>query len=452
MQRTLISDSLKHIDEDIVIQGWVQTRRDHGKLVFLDVRDLTGLIQVVVNPQESKVAHDEAQKLRAEFVVQIAGHVRKRPKNLVNPGLLTGMLEIEVTDLMILAAAETLPFESDSPLNIDTYLDFQPIALRGPKNRAVFKIQSAIAQTFREFLQSRNFTEFQAPKIVAQAAEGGANIFQVKYFGHQAFLAQSPQLYKQIMVGIFERVFTITSVYRAEPHSTTRHLNEYVSLDLEFGFIRDHTDIMDLERDWMEYLMTYLDHHYHAELALLGVTLPKIPKQIPTFKLREVQGILKKQHGIDAIGEPDLEPEHEKLICQYATEKLDSEFVFVTHYPTSKRPFYTYPDEKNPEETKSFDLLFRGVEVTTGGQRIHDYKQLLTNIDKWGYKRENFSFYLQAFKYGMPPEGGCATGLERLTQKICGLPNIKLATLFPRDLNRIDISISKLKLDEKKEK
>ena len=452
MQRTYISDSLKHIDEETTVKGWVTTRRDHGKLIFLDIRDMTGLIQVVVNPKVSEPAHTEAQKLRSEFVVEIKGKINKRPKNLINPELETGMLEIEATEVKILAEAETLPFELDSEVNIDTYLDHQPIALRGPKNRAVFKIQAAIVQTFREFLQKQKFTEFQAPKIVAQAAEGGANVFRVKYFEHNAYLAQSPQLYKQIMVGVFERVFTVTSVYRAEPHSTTRHLNEYVSLDLEYAFIKDHADIMNLERDWMAYLMTYLDQHCHAELALLGMSLPKVPDKIPAFKLREVQEILKKECGIEAIGEPDLEPEHERLICQYAQEKLNSEFVFVTHYPTKKRPFYTYPDEKNPEETKSFDLLFRGVEITTGGQRINDYQHLLENIDKWGYKRENFSFYLEAFKYGMPPEGGCATGLERLTQKLTGLPNVKLATLFPRDLNRIDISLSKLRLDDKKTK
>lgn len=452
MTRTYISDTKNRVGETIQISGWVSTRRDHGKLIFLDIRDSTDIVQVVVNPKVSAEAHRTAEKLRSEFVVEISGKINERPENMINPDLNTGSIEIEATEVVILSEAETLPFELGSEVNIDTYFDYQPIALRSEKDRAVFKIQSGIAQSFRDFLNGRGFTEFQAPKIVAQAAEGGANVFRIDYFGYQAYLAQSPQLYKQIMVGVFEKVYTITSVYRAEPHSTTRHLNEYVSLDLEFGFIKDHTDIMDLERDWLEHLVNHLNKNFERELKILSVNLPKIPNKIPTLKLKEVQEILKKEFNIDAVGEPDLDPEHEKLICKYAEEKLGSEFVFVTHYPTKKRPFYTYPDEENPEETRSFDLLFRGVEITTGGQRINNYEQLLKNIDAWGYKKENFSFYLQAFKYGMPPEGGCATGLERLTQKLTGLPNVKLAALFPRDMNRIDISLSKLHLKVEKEK
>lgn len=452
MTRTYILDSLKNVGKEITINGWVAVRRDHGKLIFLDIRDASGIIQVVVNPKVAPEAHKTAEKLRSEFVVEISGKVNKRPEKLINPHLPTGSVELEATDIIILAEAETLPFELGTQTHIDTYLDNQPIALRSEKDRAAFKIQSGIVRSFRDFLDSRDFTEFQVPKIVAQAAEGGADVFRLDYFGHQAYLAQSPQLYKQIMVGVFERVYTVTSVFRAEPHSTTRHLNEYVSLDLEFGFIKDHTDIMNLEHDWMEHLINHLQSNFAQELKALNVALPKVPKQIPIFKLREAQEILKKEYKVDAVGEPDLEPEHERLICQYAQTKLNSEFAFITHYPTAKRPFYTYSDEADPETTKSFDLLFRGVEITTGGQRINDYQQLLKNIDKWGYKRENFSFYLQAFRYGMPPEGGCATGLERLTQKLCGLENVKLATLFPRDMNRIDISLSKLKLDDKKKK
>ena len=451
MSRTYVAECLKHVGKNITIQGWVASRRDHGKLIFLDIRDLSGVVQVVVNPQVAAGAHETAQAVRGEYVVEITGEAHKRPENLVNKDMLTGTVEIEATNLEILAPAEPLPFELDTNLNIDTYLDNQPLALRSPKNQAIFKIQAAIVQSFRDYLIGQRFTEFQAPKIVAQAAEGGANVFKIDYFGHKAYLAQSPQLYKQIMAGIFERAFTVTSVYRAEPHSTTRHLNEYVSLDYEMGFIADHTDIMKMHRGWIAHLIKLLEKDSAEQIKALGVNLPKIPKEIPTFKLTEAQDIITKEYGMkNAQGEPDLDPEHERLICQYASEKLGSEFVFITHYPTKKRPFYTFPDEKNSEETKSFDLLFRGVEITTGGQRINNYEQLLANLDKWGYKRENFSFYLEAFKYGMPPEGGCATGLERLTQKLCGLDNVKLATLFPRDMHRIDVSLSKLNLDNKK--
>lgn len=452
MQRVYAKDTPSKIGQKVLIQGWVASRRDHGKLIFLDLRDHTGIVQTVINPKVSLDAHNGAESVRGEYVVEISGEVNTRPDNLINPKMATGKVEIEVHDLKILSPAQALPFELDADLNIDTYLDHQPLTLRNQKNQAIFKIQAEIVESFREFLKSRNFTEFQAPKIVAQAAEGGADVFRVDYFDHKAYLAQSPQLYKQIMVGVFERVFTITSVYRAEPHSTTRHLNEYVSLDLEFGFIKDHTDIMNLMRDWMEHLMAHLAKNAAEETRLLGMSLPKVPKAIPAFKLREAQEILKKEYKLEAVGEPDLDPEQERMICEYAAKKNNSEFVFITHYPTSKRPFYTYPDEADPETTKSFDLLFRGVEITTGGQRINDYEQLLKNIDKWGYKQENFSFYLEAFKYGMPPEGGCATGLERLTQKITGLPNVKLATLFPRDLGRIDLSLGKLKLNGNRRK
>ncbi|MBI4050278.1 MAG: aspartate--tRNA(Asn) ligase [Candidatus Doudnabacteria bacterium] len=449
MKRVLIAATPKQVGKQVLIAGWVEVRRDHGQLIFLNIRDRSGIVQAVVNPKISAAAHGTAKQLRSEFVAEISGKVNPRPENLINKNLPTGAVEIEVKNLRILAAAQPLPFDLGSELHLDTYLDHQPIALRSNRDRAIFKIQAAIVASFREFLCGEEFVEFQSPKIVAQAAEGGANVFRVQYFKHKAYLAQSPQLYKQIMTGVFERVFTVSNVYRAEPHATTRHLNEYTSLDYEFAFIKDHTDIMILQRDWLEHLINYLAKHCAQEIKTLGLTLPKVPKEIPTWKLAEAQALLKKEFGINAEGAPDLDPEHERLICEYAEKKIGSDFVFITHYPTSKRPFYTYPDERDPETTKSFDLLFRGVEITTGGRRINDYEQLLANIEKWGYKRENFSFYLQSFKYGMPPEGGAATGLERLTQKLCGLENIKQATLFPRDLNRIDLSLSKLKLDDK---
>ncbi|MDZ4243504.1 MAG: aspartate--tRNA(Asn) ligase, partial [Candidatus Doudnabacteria bacterium] len=415
MERTCAIDTANKIGQEVTISGWVDGRRDHGKLIFLDIRDMTGIVQAVVNPRVSAGAHKAAEELRSEFVVEAKGRVNRRPENLINPKMATGTVEIEITDLEILARAEPLPFELDTNLNIDTYLDNQPLTLRSRKNQAIFRLQAAIAQSFRDYLKGMKFTEFQAPKIVAQAAEGGAEVFRIKYFDHNAYLAQSPQLYKQIMVGVFERVFTVTSVYRAEPHSTTRHLNEYVSLDMEMGFIKDHTDVMKVLNGWMAYLIEQLQKNNAADVKLLEIKLPAVPKEIPSLKLKDAQEILEKECGAkNAIGQSDLDPEHERLICKYAQEKLNSEFIFITHYPTKKRPFYTYPDEQDPETTKSFDLLFRGVEITTGGQRINDYNQLLANIDKWGYKRENFSFYLEAFKYGMPPEGGCATGLERL--------------------------------------
>jgi len=448
MKRTYIKDSVSEIGKEIKIMGWVHVRRDHGKLIFLDIRDATGIVQVVVNPKVSEKAHKSAEKLRGEYVISIEGKVKERGKDLVNPDMPTGTVEIEATKIEILSSAEPLPFELDAKLNLETYLDHQPLSLRAQKNQAVFRIQAAIMQSFREYLIENNFVEFRAPKIVAQAAEGGADVFRIDYFGQPAYLAQSPQLYKQIMVGVYERAFTITNVYRAEPHATTRHLNEYASLDYEMGFIQDHTDVMEMHRGWMGHLMKKLKSERSDEFKLLGAKIPEVPKEIPTFRLKEAQEILKMEYKLNAVGEPDLDPEHERKICEYAQKKHKSDFVFITHYPTAKRPFYTYPDEKEPELTKSFDMLFRGVEITTGGQRINDYQQLLQNIEKWGYKKENFSFYLETFKYGMPPEGGCATGLERLTQKLVGLDNVKKAALFPRDMGRIDLLLDKLKLED----
>lgn len=444
MPRTLILDTIQKISQEVLIQGWVQTRRNLGKIIFLDIRDRTGLIQVVCAPTELKGDYEQAKKVRPEFVVQIKGAVQKRNEKNFNPNLATGEIEILAKDFKILAEAEPLPLDlSDEKIGLDVYLDHLPLTLRTEKKRAVFKIQAEITEAFRQFSRGQDFVEIQVPKITASATEGGANVFEIQYFEHKAYLAQSPQFYKQIMVGVFERVFCVGNVYRAEEHATTRHLNEYTSLDWEMGFIKDHTDLMTLETEFFRYLIQHLQKNCALELSLLKVALPKLPKEIPSFKLREVQAMIKKETGVDHTAEPDLEPGEEHWLSQYVKEKYDSDFVFVTHYPTAKRPMYTYPDEADPEYTKSFDLLFRGVEITTGGQRLHDYQQLIENIKKWGLKPENFSFYLEAFKYGMPPEGGLAIGLERLTARLLGIDNIKEATLFPRDLNRIDLPLSR---------
>jgi len=441
--RILIKDTIQKIGEEIVIQGWVQTRRNLGKIIFLDVRDRSGLIQVVCAPKELGASYESAEEVRSEYAVEINGIVNKRNEKNFNQNLATGQIEILAKDFKILAKAEALPLDpADEKMGLDVYLDLLPLTLRTEKNRALFKIQAEIAEAFRIFLRDLGFVEFQAPKIVGESTEGGANVFTLDYFGNKAYLAQSPQFYKQIMVGVYERVLTVGNVYRAEEHATTRHINEYTSLDLEMGFIKDHTEIMDLETDFLKFLMVHLKKVVPKELDLWGVDLPIIPKKIPSFKLREVQELIKKETKIDHTKEPDLEPSEEKWICEFVKDKYDSDFVFVTHYPTKKRPVYTYPDETDPEYTKSFDLLFRGIEITTGGQRINDYEFFVKNIKTWGLKPENFAFYLQAFKYGLPPEGGLAIGLERLTARLLGIENIKRATLFPRDLNRIDLQIS----------
>jgi len=439
--RIYIKDLKDYIGKEIAVAGWVNIRRDHGKLIFIDLRDMSGLVQMVALP-DHKEAHETASAIRSEWVIGVKGIVNKRPEKMVKEGVLNGDLEIEITDIEILSSAEEMPFDKDEDMNIDTHLDNLPLTLRSEKHKAIFKVQAHIVQAFRGFLRKENFTEVQIPKIVGGDAEGGAGVFEVDYFDKKAYLATSPQLYKQIMVGVFERVFVTTNVYRAEKHSTTRHLNEYTTLDFEMGFIKDHMDIMIMQENLLKYIVKHLQENCEKEFELLGAEIPVV-ESIPSLKLVEAQEILKKEYDEDCVGEPDLEPQHERWLSEYAKKKYNSDFIFITHYPVKKRPFYTYEDEDDKGFTKSFDLLFRGVEITTGGQRINDYKTLVENIEKWGMDPEKFSFYLQAFRYGMPPEGGIGMGLERLTAKLLNLDNVKEATLFPRDLNRIDTLLSK---------
>jgi len=441
MERTYIKDLTDKVGEEVRIAGFVDIRRDHGKLIFMDLRDASGKVQMVILPNH-KEAHDTAKESRPEWVLEIKGKVNARPEKMVNKDEPNGEVEIEVLEMTILSKAQELPFEKDTEINIDTYLDNLPLTLRTDRARAIFKVQAQIMKTFREYYSGEGFIEFQAPKLIGDDAEGGANSFDITYFKHTAHLAQSPQLYKQIMVGVFEKVFTSGNVYRAEKHSTTRHLNEYTSLDIEFGFIKDHTDVMLAETGFLKKLETDLTANCAPEFTLLKAEIPKVPKDIPAMSLREAQKLITEQTGKDCTNEPDLEPEHERFLCEYAKTELGSDFIFITGFPTAKRPFYTYRDEKDPTYTKGFDLLFRGVEITTGAQRIHDYDALISSMKEKGLNPEKFAFYLQAFKYGMPPHGGFGLGLERLTQKLLGLDNVKEATLFPRDLNRIDVRLT----------
>lgn len=431
MERTYIKELNDLVGSEVSVSGSVSVRRDHGKLIFFDLRDRTGFVQAVVTPKVS--AHTTASMMRPEWVVEVVGTVNARPENMINKEQPQGSVELKVESIKVLNKAQELPFEIDTELNLDTYLDYMPLSLRSKEAQRVFKTQAKITKAYREILNEKGFTEFQTPKLVGGDAEGGANVFKVEYFhDHNAYLATSPQLYKQIMVGALERVFSVGTVFRAEKHSTTRHTNEYTSLDAEFGFIEDHKDVMNVLSDVMR----------HIAIAVEDVSELKIPKEIPTIKLREALKLISKETGEDCVDEPDLEPAHERWLSEYALSKFDSDFIFITHYPVSKRPFYTYEDENDEGFTKSFDLLFRGVEITTGGQRVHEYDTLVRKLKEKGLKEEDFSFYLQTFKYGIAPHGGWGMGLERLTQKVLNLDNIKEATLFPREINRIDTLLS----------
>ena len=442
--RTLIGELGEHVGKTVSIAGWVDVRRDQGKLVFFDFRDRTGYVQGVVLPGDADLM-ETAKEVRSEYVVRIEGIVNERPEKNVQADKQNGNIELEIKGIEVLSAAEPLPFEKDADLNIDTLLDYRPYTIRREREEAIFKVQHEIISAFREFLTSKDFVEFQAPKLVGDDAEGGAGVFKVEYFKDKsAYLATSPQLYKQMMVGAFERVFTTGPQFRAEKHSTTRHLNEISMLDFEMGFINDYTEVMDMVSDSLRHITNRLAERSQKEFTAANATLPLTPDSFPVMKLREAQELIKKETGIDKTDEPDLEPEDERWLCEYATRELKSDFIFITHYPVSKRPFYTMEDPEDLGFTKSFDLLFRGVEILSGSQRVHNYDELVEKIRSKGLDPEKFAFYLMAFKYGLPPHGGIGMGLERLTQKFLGVDNVKEATLFPRDMNRIDTLLSSM--------
>ncbi|MDE2173136.1 MAG: aspartate--tRNA(Asn) ligase [Patescibacteria group bacterium] len=441
MERTLIGDLGGHIGETVLISGWVDVRRDQGKMVFFDFRDRSGLVQGVVLP--ASAAMEMAKDVRNEYVVRVEGVVNKRPEKNVQAGKQNGGLELEIKGIEVLSVAEPLPFDTDADINLDTMLDYRPLTIRREREKAIFKVQHEIISGFREYLDKNGFTEFQAPKLVGDDAEGGAGVFKVEYFkDRSAYLATSPQLYKQMMVGAFERVYATGPQFRAEKHATTRHLNEISMLDFEMGFIEDHTEVMRMIEGALRHITDRLARRAGDAFAATGASLPLLPESFPVLKLREAQKIL------DISPEPDLEPEHERRICEWAQKERGSDFIFITHYPVSKRPFYTMEDPEDPGFTKSFDLLFRGVEILSGSQRVHEYGVLTEKIRAKGLNPEKFSFYLMAFKYGMPPHGGIGMGLERLTQKYLGLDNVKEATFFPRDMNRIDVLLSSSIPDE----
>jgi nondiscriminating aspartyl-tRNA synthetase len=301
----------------------------------------------------------------------------------------------------------------------------------------IFALEAHAMRGFREALAVRGFTEIQTPKIVASATESGANVFKIDYFGRPAYLAQSPQFYKQIMVGVFERVFEVGPVFRAEPHDTARHVNEYVSLDVEFGFIDDHFTVMALLRDVIAHILQTLSKACAPEVALLAVNMPSVPEVIPHLHFAEAKQMVFELHGLDERAEPDLSPQEEKWLGAWAQQAHESDFLFVTGYPMRKRPFYTHPDPAQPGYSNSFDLLFRGTELVTGGQRLHLYADYLDALARAGLPSAPFEHYLEAFRYGMPPHGGFAIGLERLLMQLIGESNLRLTTLFPRDMGRL---------------
>lgn len=436
MKTLFVADVPSKIGEDVDLYGWISNIRDHKKIVFIDLRDRSGILQVI--------GDERFKQLSPGDVVYIKGLVKKRPENLQNPKIKTGEVEVEAKEFKILSEAQELPIDlskEDINVTLPTLLDYRSLTLRHPKIAAIFKVQETVIDSFREGLKKEGFFEFQSPVIIPEVAEGGADVFEVNYFDKKAYLSQSPQFYKQIMVAVFEKVFTVNKTLRAEPSVTTRHIAEATTLDAELGFIDSWEELMDVAEGIIRYVFTEVEKRNKEELDLYKTTVPKLSDKIPRVKLREAQEIIFKRTGRDNRKEPDLQPADEQEISKWSLDEKGSELVFVTHYPVEKRPFYTYEDPQDPGYTLSFDLICRGIEWLTGGQRIHELDQLLKNAKKRGIDVEKSDLYLQAFKYGMPPEGGFSLGSERMVMKILELSNVREASLFPRDMERVDVKL-----------
>ena len=417
--------------KEVVVNGAVHKIRDMGDVAFVILRKREGLVQTVYEDGVTGISLKELQEEEAITAKGIVAKEERAPHGF----------EIRLREVKVLSRpTEAMPIAINKwkmNTSLETKLDLRPLSLRNIKERAKFRIQEGIIRGFRDFLHGQGFTEIHSPKIGARGAEGGANLFRLEYFHKHAVLAQSPQFYKQMMVGVFDRVFETAPVFRAEKHNTKRHLNEYTSLDFEMGYIDSFQDIMEMETGFLQYTMDLLQKEYETELKLLDVKLPKVD-QIPQVRFDKAKELVAEKYDRPIRNPYDLDPEEETLIGQYFKEEMGADFVFVTHYPSRKRPFYAMDDPADPACTLSFDLLFHGLEITTGGQRIHDYQTLVDKIEDRGMTREGMEQYMMIFKHGMPPHGGLGIGLERLTMKLLEEENVRETTLFPRDLGRLE--------------
>jgi nondiscriminating aspartyl-tRNA synthetase len=426
MERVPTTRLAEHVRRHVRLAGWLHQQRRLSKLTFLVLRDGRGLAQVVV---EDPAQIAQLAELPPETVLEVEGMVVEAPQA-------PGGVEVHAPSVVVLARPEGhAPIDLRRPVlkeSLPTQLDHAAVALRHPRRRDLFAVSAAAIAGFRSALDALGFLEIQAPKLVGAATEGGAEVFAVDYFGRSAYLAQSPQLYKQVLVGVFERVFTTGPVFRAEPHETARHLSEYVSLDAELGFVRDHRDVMVVARAAVAGMVEAVRVRAADATARLELELRDVPAEIPAVRFDEALSLAGAPPS-----EPDLAPEHERRLSDWALREHGSDYLFVVGYPMAKRPFYTHPDPERPGASRGFDLLFRGLEVVTGGQRLHRYEDYLAALAARGMSAEPFAGYLEAFRYGMPPHGGFALGLERWTARLAGVANIREATLFPRDRHRL---------------
>lgn len=435
MQRVLARDVVSSAGKSITVSGWVHKKRLLGGITFINVRDRSGLIQVVVKDK------DEVEKLRGlqiGTVLEVEGKVKDEPRA-------PGGAELHDAKITVLVpVTDEPPIEIDKPLEhkseyLDTLLEHRVVGLRNLREQAIFKVYDATKEAIRQYFRSNDFTEINTPKLLPGATEGGAEVFKLDYFGKEATLAQSAQFYKQIMVGVFERVYEINPTYRAELSATTRHMTEFIHLDVELGFV-DFDELMEVAGNMLIDVVDTVWKNCEDQLKLWSATKPKLPKKIPAIQLQEIHKMYSKATGEKSEGERDMRPDEERWICEYAKQKLGSEAVFVTDWPAEDMKFYHKAQEKNTKLAARFDLIFRGIEIMTGSMREHRYDELIKQLKekaKGDPKHPGFKYYLQAFQYGMPPHGGFAMGLERLTEKLVGLNNVKEATLFPRDINRL---------------
>ena len=435
IQRNTVAfqDFEKYENQVVTVKGTIHNIRMMSDFAFVILRTARETIQCVY--AESFSSYRLSEDVKEECAAKITGKI---VAGLTKDG--TKRYELQIHNIQLLSHPAEIPpvviTKKQVNCDLSTKLDYRPVTLRNPKERAIFKLQEGIQRGFREFLTQQGFTEIHSPKINFAGAEGGTNVFKLDYFGKQVYLAQSPQLYKQAMVAVYERVFEIAPVFRAEHHDTSRHLNEYISMDFEMGFIDSFEDIMNMETGLLKYIMNLLTTEYKNEVDILKIEIPQI-KEIPVLKFMEAKEIIMKKFKYQPTDMKDFDPEEEQILGKYAKKEWDSDFIFITHYPSKKRPFYTMDDPSDPEYTLSFDLLFRGLEITSGGQRVHDYNQQVAKMEKLGMNPEEFATYLMLHKYGAPPHGGLGLGLERLTMHLLGAKNVREATMFPRDINRV---------------
>ena len=419
-----------HIGETVRISGALYKLRIMSGFAFVILRTRRALLQCVYTPDHCSFP---LENLEEEACLIVTGKVIAEERS--NTGY-----ELQLTGIEVLSTpSEKMPVVINNKqldISLDTLLDYRPITLRNEKERAIFRIQEGLCRGFREYLTRQGFTELHTPKVVYAGAEGGANIFRLDYFHHEAYLAQSPQFYKQMMVGVYERVYEIAPVFRAEKHDTSRHLNEYTSVDFEMGYIDSFEEIMQMETGMLKAALQFLTENYSYELALLKIRMPDLVT-IPSITFHEAKERITKEYHREIKDMEDFEPEEEKLLYELILKETGSEFVFVTHYPAKKRPFYAMEDPTDPTVTLSFDLLFRGLEITTGGQRIHTLKEQLKKMHTRDMNPDAFESYLMIHQYGMPPHGGLGLGLERFTSRLLEQSNVRYSCLFPRDINRL---------------